>query len=159
MKNDIKKKYDQSRSNLLLAIVFTIVNIALLFTSSGTMFLFSITVPYWATAFAYYLELGSLYVVAGIVIALYLICWIFSKKHYGWFIPALILFILDSVYLGYISIDMAEASNIVDILVHIWILYYLGTGIYFGYKLKHLPEEEVLNDNQIESPITENISD
>ncbi|MBQ8541343.1 MAG: hypothetical protein IJ435_07705 [Clostridia bacterium] len=144
MKNELQKKYEQSRGNLLLIIVFTIINIALLFSQSGTMFLFSITVPYWAVAFAYYLELTYLYIVAGVVVALYLIFWFFSKKHYGWFIPALILFILDTIYLGYVSIDMAESSNIIDILVHIWVLYYLGAGIYFGYKLKHLPAEETI---------------
>ena len=142
MKNELQKKYEQSRGNLLLAIILTIINIALLFTESSTMFLFSITVPYWAAAFAYFLELTELYIVAGVVIVLYLLCWFFSKKHYGWFIPALILFILDTIYLGYLSIDMAEASNILDILVHIWVLYYLGSGIYFGYKLKRLPQEE-----------------
>lgn len=143
MKNELEKKYEQSRGNLLLIIILTVINIALLFTPSGTMFLFSITIPYWAAAFAYFLELTYLYIVAGVVIALYLACWIFSKKHYGWFIPALILFILDTIYLGYVSIDMAETSNIIDVLVHIWALYYLGAGIYFGYKLKRLPADEV----------------
>lgn len=157
MKNEIQKKYDQSRGNLLLTIILTILNIALLFTPSGTMFLFSITIPYWAAAFAYYLELPMLYIVASVVIALYLLCWFFSKKHYGWFIPALILFILDTIYLGYVTIDIQEASNIIDILVHIWVLYYLGSGIYFGYKLKRLPEDEPVDQTDlIEEPITDN---
>lgn len=141
MKNELQKKYGQSRSNLLLIIIFTIINIALLFTNSNTMFLFSITIPYWAAAFAYYLDITSLYIVAGAVLLAYVVFWFFSKKHYGWFIPALIFFILDTVYLGYVTIDLGESSNIIDILVHIWVLYYLGTGIYFGHKLKHLPED------------------
>lgn len=149
MKNELKKKYEQSRGNLLLIIIFTVINIALLFSQSGTIFLFSITVPYWAAAFAYYLELTNLYIVAGVVLALYLIFWIFSKKHYGWFIPALVLFILDTIYLGYVSIDMAESSNIIDILVHIWVLYYLGAGIYFGYKIKHLPADETVAEDAV----------
>lgn len=140
-KDTIQKKYDQSRGNLLLIIIFTLINIALLFTSSNTMFLFSITIPYYSAVFAYILELTGFYIVSGVVLLLYLACWFFSKKHYGWFIPALILFILDIVYLGYVTVDMGEGSNIIDILVHIWVLYYLASGIYFGYKLKHLPEE------------------
>ncbi len=152
MKNDLKKKYDQSRGNLLLIIIFTIINIALLFTSSNTMFLFSITIPYWAAAFAYFLELTSLYIVSGVVLLLYVVFWFFSKKHYGWFIPALILFILDTVYLGYVTIDIGESSNIIDILVHIWVLYYLGAGIYFGRKLKCIPSD---NSTDIEA-VTDN---
>jgi hypothetical protein len=146
MKNELLKKYEQSRGNLLLTIILTVVNIALLFTPSNTMFLFSITIPYWAASFGYFLEMTGFYIVAGVVLLLYLIFWIFSKKHYGWFIPALILFVLDMVFLGYVSIDIPEAFDIIDVLVHIWVLYYLGAGIYFGYKLKHLPVVEENNE-------------
>ena len=144
MKNELQKKYSQARSNLLIIIVFTLINIALLFTSSNTMFLFSITIPYWLTAFAYYLELTSLYIVAGAIVLAYAAFWFFSKKHYGWFIPALVFFVLDTIYLGYMTVDLAEGSNIIDILIHVYVLYYLGAGIYFGRKLKNLPEEELV---------------
>lgn len=157
MKNELQKKYSQARSNLLIIIVFTLINIALLFTSSNTMFLFSITIPYWLTAFAYYLELSSLYIVAGAIVLAYAVFWFFSKKHYGWFIPALVFFVLDTVYLGYVTIDTADSSSIIDILVHVYVLYYLGAGIFFGRKLKKLPAEEITAEETAEEEILEDI--
>ncbi len=148
-KNDLQNKYSQSRGNLLVLIVLTVVNIAILFTDMNTMFLFSFTIPYWFSAFAYFLELHTLYIVAAVFLIVYLACWFFSKKHFGWFIPALILFILDIVYLVYITIDMGEGGNIFDIVIHIWALYYLVMGIINGYKLKKLPDASISEDNTL----------
>lgn len=140
-KDTFQKKYDQARGNLLLMIVFTLVNIALIFTQSGTMFLFSAAIPYWSAIFGYIFEISAFYIVSAIVILIYLLCWLFSKKHFAWFIPALILFALDIIFLGYITIDMGDGANIIDIIIHIWVIYYIIIGIYYGFKLKKLPNE------------------
>ncbi len=46
------EKVKIARSNLLLMIAFTLVNIVLLVTGSDVMMLFSATVPYFAVVFA-----------------------------------------------------------------------------------------------------------
>lgn len=134
----LQKKYDQARGNLMLMIVFTVINIALLISGAGVMFLFSATMPYWFSAFAFYFGLTEYYVYAGIIIFLYLLCWFFSKKHVAWLIGALVMFAVDIVYLIYVTIDMGEVSSIIDVLIHIWVTYYLITGTYYGLRLKKL---------------------
>lgn len=158
-----ENKFTSARTNLLIVLVFTVVNILLLVTKSDTYFLFSAFVPYLLAVLGmemcgmfpdeYYggdtsgymfLSEGFLYVmlaIAAVVLALYLLCWIFSKKgKAGWMIFALVLFALDTVLLliNGISMDM-----ILDYVFHAWVLYSLFTGITAAKKLKNLPEDPV----------------
>lgn len=146
-----EQKYASARSNLLLMLIFTVINIVLFFAGSGTMMLFSATIPYFSVifgqAFAEVWEM-NLFLTVGIIIAvislaLYLLCWIFSKKHFGWMIGALVFFIMDTLVMGamYLFV-LQDASGILDVLVHVWVLYYLIIGVSNGSKLKHLPEED-----------------
>ena len=82
-------------------------------------------------------------VIAGICLLAYLLCWIFSKKHYGWMIAALVMFIMDTLALVGIYLMIEDFSGIMDLLIHAWVLYYLFLGVTNGRKLKQLPEEVV----------------
>ena len=159
-----EQKYNTSRLNLLLVVVFTLINVLLLATNSNMYFLFSAFIPLYITDLGMFLcgrypeefyaeaELsgmeflgGSFFVVTviiSVVIALlYLLAWFMSsKKRVGWIIFALVLFGIDTVgmfLLGGFAID-----SILDILFHAWILYYLILGVYAHGKLKNLPPEE-----------------
>ncbi len=140
------QKYASARGNLLLMIAFTVINILLLLFNSDTMFLFSATVPYFSAAFGKYSEIPALFtvglVIAFITLTLYLLCWIFSKKHYGWIITALVLFIIDSVCMVGLYILSEDFSGVIDLAIHIWVLYYLIIGVKYGKLLKTLPEDE-----------------
>ncbi len=146
-KENALKKVAASRSNLLLMIVLTAVNVALFAIGSQTMLLFSATVPYFAAVIGIGTEIGAL-AAAGVIFAIlligiYLLCWIFSKKHYGFMIAALVLFSIDTVIMALIYIGTGDFSGIIDVLVHAWVMYYLIIGVKYGYQLKHLtPEEE-----------------
>ncbi|MBQ6717944.1 MAG: hypothetical protein IJN22_03505 [Clostridia bacterium] len=143
-----------ARSNLLLMIILTVVNIVLLAVGADTMLLFSATVPYYVAAFGIFSEISQLIVaglaIAAVILVLYLICWIFSKKHYGWMIAALVLFILDSIAMIGLYIWAEDFSGILDLVIHIWVLYYLIIGVRFGYKLKNIPPEEAVEYEQSE---------
>ena len=143
-----------ARSNLLLMIILTVVNIVLLTVGADTMLLFSATVPYYVAAFGIFSEISRLIVaglaIAAVILVLYLICWIFSKKHYGWMIAALVLFILDSITMIGLYIWAEDFSGILDLVIHIWVLYYLIIGVRFGYKLKNIPPEEAVEYEQSE---------
>ena len=80
-------------------------------------------------------------VIAIIMIAFYGLFYFLSRKQKsGWLIVALVFFVIDTFgmfYLWGISIDM-----ILDLLFHIWVIYYLVSGIVAAKKLKNLPEEE-----------------
>ena len=155
LRGDLEIKYKRSRMNLLLVILFTVVNL-FASTFANTYFLFSATIPMLLplgasqiasdpTAMA---DLGLppeaattlviVCLVIGIVLTVpYLLCYIFSKKRVGWMIAALVLFSLDCLFL-LLTLDL---SMIADILVHAWVMFYLITGVINGMKLKNLPEE------------------
>lgn len=159
-KAQAQKEYSAARSNLLLMIAFTVVNIALYFFGTGTMMLFSASVPYFSVIFGHVftLELGSpIFLYAAIAIAVislvaYLLCWIFSKKSYGWMIFALVLFIVDTLVMGAMYLFILEdVSGILDVLVHIWVLYYLIIGVRRGAQMATLPEENPAPADSIEA--------
>lgn len=152
-------KVSIARNNLLLVIVFTVINIILTACNSGSYFLFSAFIPYFCAyigAVIYHYpekmateigteitpEIATVCLVIGIVIAVlllvsYLLCWIFSKRHYGWMIAALVLFSLDSIWL-LINFDL---YYIMDILFHTYVIYYLIMGVQNGIRVKKAEAE------------------
>ena len=148
-----QSKYNIARSNLLLALAFTAINIVLILVGADLYFLFSATIPRYAAVIGVGVaaQTGmtvSLVIFGAIAIVLtlpYLICWIFSKKHYGWMIGALIYFSLDTAVLV-LFLLMGDFTPIVDILIHAWVLYYLILGVKNGLALKSLPEEDPIID-------------
>ena len=146
-----ESRYKSARFDLLLVIIFTVLNIVLLFTGSETMMLFSATIPYFVVIMAYFTNLtygglewfvtGSL-IFAFVILAVYLLCWFFSKKRNGWLIAALVLFSLDTVATVFLYMDDL-ASGIMDFLIHGAVIYYMVLGVKAGKQLKTLPQEVV----------------
>ena len=145
-REQLQLKYKSARSNLLLTIILTVVNVVMLIAGSESMLLFSISVPFYAVVFGYFMEgsamLATGCVIAAVMLAVYLLCWIFSKKRTGWLVAALVLFILDTIVMGLIYLLSGEMSGIMDILIHALVLYYLIAGISSANKLKKMPPEE-----------------
>lgn len=143
-------KYTSARTNLLIMIAFTLVNIVLLFTDANVMMLFSATVPYFIVGFG--IELGAYMglpvitvatcVIAALMLFAYLLCWFFSKGRHGWMLAAAILFGIDTLFLLSILVGAGEVSSIMDIIFHGWVLYYLIMGVVYGKRLKAMPAEE-----------------
>ncbi|MBQ2677179.1 MAG: hypothetical protein IJF54_07270 [Clostridia bacterium] len=142
-----QQKYASARHNLLLMIIFTVVNIVLLIAQADLMLLFSATIPYFSAIFGVLASDPTTAVtyfgIAAVVLVLYLACWILSKKHYGWMVAALILFLIDTLTLAWIYITSQDTSGILDALIHVWVLFYLFNGVRSGHKLKNMPEEEM----------------
>ena len=167
----LNQKYGSARFNLLLVVLFSAINLLLLVTKSSTYFLFSASIPYMLTDLGMFLcgmypadyytgELEGFqalpsvvfYVMLAIsivILLLYLVSYLLSKRRVGWLIFSLVFFALDTVgmflYFG-IALDM-----IIDIAFHIWVIVILVQGIRAHYQLKNLPPEP-----QIEEPVTEN---
>ena len=53
----------------------------------------------------------------------------------------MILFCADTLVLLWIISGAFEASMTIDIIFHIWVLYYLVYGVYAAFKIKKLPPE------------------
>lgn len=161
----LEQQYKTSRMNLLLVIIFTIISMATIYLN-GSYFLFTAQLPlaiftegvlyqqiadgtyaYMAELTAedisYYTDLSDTMLIVGIVaaviiLAVYFICWLASKKHPAAMVVAAVFFGIDCVILlmGF-SVDY-----IVDIIFHAWVMYYLIAAIVASSKLKKLPPEE-----------------
>ncbi len=146
-KSILEQKYASARGNLLLMLVLTVINIILFVCGSYTMLLFSATIPYYLVIFGIVSENVTFLTVcaffAAVTIILYLLCWIFSKKHYGWLIGALVMFIIDTIAMALMYVGIGEISGILDVLIHIWVLYYLISGVNNGVKLAKYKNDDV----------------
>lgn len=156
----LQAKYNGARTNLLLVIIFTLINIVLLVINSGTYFLFSSFIPWMMVDEGMYrcglypaevYESGMAFldssymvfcgIVAGMILVLYLLSWILSKKpRVGWMIFALVVFVIDTAALLLMVVNIADW--IIDIAFHGWVIFSLINGIISYFKLKKLPEEE-----------------
>ncbi|MBR3909289.1 MAG: hypothetical protein IKJ50_06190 [Clostridia bacterium] len=160
----ILNRYDNSRANLLFAIVFTAVNMILVFCDSSSYFLFSLFVPYFLTYMGMFITgtlpaevyaeefatmeflppkaLAIMLVAAVVILILYILSWIFSKKQrVGWLIFALVMFAIDTVLM--LVLQGIAADSIIDLAFHGWVIFDLSRGIYAYSQLKRLPQEEV----------------
>lgn len=142
----VKVKFQSARANLLLMIILTAVNIVLLFSGSESMMLFSATVPYLAVILGMATQIEIMVIVAtcfaAAIILIYLLCWVMSKRHYGWMIAALVMFVLDTAAMGLMYFSAGEISGLLDVAIHAWVLYYLVVGVTSGKKLCNAPAEE-----------------
>lgn len=156
----LEDRYKTGVTNILLVLGFTVLNIVFLLANSGTYFLFSAFLPYFAVDYGMYatgsypeefyygdeifLDKSFLYVmvaVAAVIILLYVLSWLFAKKNkVGWLIFALVFFVADTA--GMLAMLEIGADTIIDIVFHIWVLASMAMGIHAHYKLKKLPEEE-----------------
>jgi hypothetical protein len=150
----LHKQLAGGRNNLLLVIVFTVVNLAMLLLDSGTYFLFSASVPYYMTAFGMGMDMGMAEAgigtftlialgISAVVLVFYLLCWLLSKKRPGWLVVAFVAFILDTLALLGLSVMLEMLTdNIMDLAFHVWVVVSLMQGIIANGKLKKLPAEE-----------------
>lgn len=154
-------RFNAARSNLLLVVIFSLVNILLLTTNSGVYFLFSASIPYLLV------DIGMLFcgrypdefytgdfegmlfadpslfwillVIALLMIGVYLLCWYLSRK--GSIKPlvfALVFFILDTIFM----LLVGGLSQIANLLFHIWAIVIFIMGINSQRKLRALAGEE-----------------
>lgn len=157
-REELQRKYNSSRAELLVVLIFTVVNLfAVAF--ADRYFLFAATIPMLLPLFSAGItadpelmtEMGlmaedaTVLLIVGLVVGLiltlpYLFCWIFSKKRVGWMVAALVFFGIDCLFL----LVTFDRSRIPDILIHAWVMFYLITGVINGFKLKKMPEEELL---------------
>ena len=120
------KQIAGGRYSLLLILIFTVVNLVLLLVDSDRYFLFSASVPYYFTAFGIGMDsalsggIGTFtitaLVISLLILAVYLLCWILSKKRTGWLTAALVLFCVDTVGLLFLSY-IFKTSNLLDFLL------------------------------------------
>ena len=83
-----------------------------------------------------------LIVAAAVILVLYLLCWLPSKKHPGWLIAALVFFIIDTVALLAVSLLLEiPRETILDLVFHGLIIFQLIQCISANYKLEKMIAE------------------
>lgn len=159
-------KYSAARINLLLVVIFSVINILTLVTGFGGYFLFTAAIPYQVVKLGmalcglnsaeYYEQIEAqpifeksfiavFILIALLILSLYLICWIFSKKRAdGWLKFALALMSADTM----VALLMGDSGTmLVDMLFHIVILILLFSGIGAYKKLRAMPKDEEMIQN------------
>ena len=178
-------KFNNGRMNLIMAVVFSVVNIVFMLLNFNMFFLFAVEVSYFLIGLGMawtgkipevepidvfgeegydFLPNGVLYVmiaIAAVILLYYVLCWFFSKKQRpGWLIAAAVGFIIDTGF-SLTNLFDGDLSSLINVLFHIWVLYYLISGAVACYKLKELPPEEyvveaVENEETAEETLPEN---
>ena len=141
------RQVNNGRYSLLLIVIFTVLNLVLTILDTGRYFLFSASVPYYLVFLGMAIENGFVYgawnvkgtltytglVIALVIVAVYLLCWILSKKRAGWLTAALVLVF---------SLYDDPASQLVDLLLHVWAIVELIQAVRGSKKLRELPPAE-----------------
>lgn len=136
----LQSKYANSRHNLLILLAFTVINIVLLLLEQNTYFLFTAYAPYlWFIEGWFYKDTVKL-VLAVVVLAALLVCWLQAKKDVRWLYAGVALVVLDVVFL--LVVVGFDAEWIIDYAFHAYILISTASGIVAYNKLKKLPPEE-----------------
>ena len=138
------------RYSLLLIVILTVVNLIMTILDTNTYFLFSASVPYYLVFVGMGIENGFVdgawnvkgtltytgLVIALVIVAVYLLCWLLSKKRAGWLTAALVLFVIT------FALYDSPMGKLVDFLLHIWAIVELVQGVRGSKKLKALPPAE-----------------
>ena len=169
----LESQYKAARMNLLFVIGFTLFNIVMIFFESSSYFIFSAILPYhlvlegafWCGFFPleYYEGLGiyefldisffiELLIVALLIVAVYVVFWMLSKKRVGFLIAATVLMGIDTLALIYLY---GISGSVIDLAFHGIVIFLLVRGILAFYKLKNLPNEPLVNE-PIENTAEEN---
>ena len=148
----LARGYKNARGNLLLVVIFTVVNAFMAFMGSSSYFLFSAYLPYYSVIFGLVLtgrmdvgqeyQLDEKYLVyfvgfAVLVLGLYLLFWFLSKNARGFMTASLVLFCADCLaYLFGFLIFEFDASSVIEAVFHIWVLWTLIAGVRAARDLK-----------------------
>ena len=146
--DDLRRQSQSNRHTLLMVIIFTAVNLAMLVSDAGRYFLFSASVPYYLTAFCIGMDYGLgvdgigrfttvALVISAVIIAVYLLCWLLGKKKSGWYVVALVMFTLDTLVLLAMTLLLdIFTESIMDLVFHAMVIFSLFQLIAAEKKMK-----------------------
>lgn len=146
----LQEQIKVSRRTLLGVIVMTLVNLALLLTRGDDYLLFSASVPYYLAWFGRLMDgaangtytLTAL-AIGAMILAVYGLFWLLSRKNGAWLTWAAVLFCLDLAALIAVTVLLFEnpMMNLVDILIHIVVIGQLIKGAKAAKELPTAPPE------------------
>lgn len=155
-KRKLNSWYKMARNSILLVIGSTIFYISFFFDKADIYFFFSSSLPFYVSFYgkdsdvfdARFENIDFLatsesrmlfitWVVFVVVICLYFLAWLYSKKEgYGWLVLAFALYLIDTITI--ICNAGFTKWMLIDYSCHALVLVLLARGIYAGIKLKKL---------------------
>lgn len=128
--------YKNARLYLIIVILFSAFNVALLLNHHPRFFIISTVLPYMAVFFSMVMA-GSFTEVLGLVVAAaYLIgltaCWLLSKERPKWLVAGCGLYLLDLIPVVIIYLGTGEAMFLLCGIVHLLIGALLVMGAVAG---------------------------
>ena len=137
-----ERQVSMSRGAILLVLYLTVVNLGLLIAGSNTYLLFAAFAPYYLTIMARGFDLAASGAVNGgytwtalvfsaLVLGLYLLCWLLSKKNPKWLTVSLTLFAVDTICLALLCrfVFGGFTDSVMDFFMHAWVIYELYVGV------------------------------
>ncbi len=149
-RESLQQHVKNGRRTLLGVILMTVLNVGLLLANSDSYFLFSASVPYYLTALGKAMDSGSNGIYTGtglaisaVILGVYLLLWVLSKKHGNLLWAAAVLVALDLVCLVALFVGLFGdlTGAIVDILFHVVAIYQIGKGAASWKKFLQQPPE------------------
>ena len=161
--SEAAKKFETSRKQLLLVVLFSAINVLLVLFRINLSFLFSASFPLFIAQFGQMLsqETGGLLplLIAAMfsfsIVFLYWLCYVLAKKYRVFILVALILFSIDTLFLIWSLTFGLGLSIILDVAFHAWVMYYLIIGTKAWSDLKKLPFDEPVEETNREIPLTQ----
>lgn len=142
----LQKQFSIARANLVIMTALTCVNIAMIALETGRVFQFSAATP--QLAFIVFSNGDAVQKAAGLlisvlIIGLFALCYVLSKRNPLWMTAALVLFVCDTAFLVVWLVAVADnlLANSIEVLYHVWVLYYLIRGVQAAHRLRALPEQ------------------
>ncbi|MBQ9036913.1 MAG: hypothetical protein IJJ19_04500 [Erysipelotrichaceae bacterium] len=139
--NKLEQKYNADRSWLLVITIFTLINIVFIVSETDRSFYFSAFVPMIASALSHYffegtLKLLTVVLFCGLVVVIFLISYLFSKKNYFWILISAVLYTVDLLaMIVFIASMQYQNYWTLDIILHVIALFFLYRGFFVGKKL------------------------
>lgn len=153
----LQKKLESGRGSILVVILASAVNLVMVVLSNSYLVFSSFVTLFLATTGAeMYGMTGEVvwpiaFGILGLISLLpYVLCYVFSKKHVGWMIAALVLFGIDTLLLLLLFFGGFDPSMIIDLLVRVWVIVSLSIGIQCSLRLKRLPKETEESEDTLE---------
>lgn len=139
MTSSPQRIYDGARYAILGLVLVTALNVVLGLLESDSYYVSSVF-----AAFFFSVAVGGVVgvIIAAVLVAPFVAAFILSKNKTGWMLVALILTVLDLLFVIVIGILSEEFYRfILDILAHIFVIVLLVLGVINGKKLKAQAEE------------------
>ena len=158
----LNRQMQGARGTTILICLFTMINLFLLVSNRDVYYLFSASVPYYLTMIALFMdnglftegiipdrfEVGNFTTIAlaisAVLLIVYLVCWIISKKKPIGLTTALVFFCIDTAALvaAVMFLELGFVENILDFVCHAVVIWELAVGVSAAAKQKKLPSEQ-----------------